>query len=146
MRKTNLSKIRKSNCYGRSDNTLTKLEGFISITNTNISIHFRELDEIIEELVSKMSSDITDNDITHDWAALIKNLNLFKSEIKLASMEQMEMALVDNEPMAYNLMEIYELLHEMMEQNDCYLATKVYRVLIKLFGKTFQGIANLMCT
>ena len=120
---------------------LIKLEYFKSITNTNTSIHFRELDEIIEELVSKKRSDKTDNE-----AALIKNLNLFKSEIKIASMAQIEMALLNSEPMGYNLLAIYWILEEMIEQNDCYLATKLFPVLMRLVGKSFQGSANLMRT
>ena len=90
-------------------------------------------------MVSKKRSDKTDNE-----AALIKNLNLFKSEIKIASMAQIEMALTP--PMAYYLNAIYENLDEMTEQNDCYLATKLFRVLMRLVGKSFQGSANLMRT
>ena len=57
---------------------------------------------------------------------------------------QIEMALTP--PMAYYLNAIYENLDEMTEQNDCYLATKLFRVLMRLVGKSFQGSANLMRT
>ena len=104
-----------------------------------MSILFRELDEIIEELVSKNKNKAYE-------IVLIKHLNLIKSEIKITSMEQMETALRNSEPMAYNFEAIYKALKEMIEQNECYLAIKVSRVLMEFFGKTFQGIANLMCT
>ena len=36
------------------------------------------------------------------------------------------------------------LVKDMLEKNDCYVATKVSRTLLKLVGKLFQGIANLI--
>ena len=61
-------------------------------------------------------------------------------------MAQLEMALQNAEPMGYNLLDIYSNLEEMIEQNDCYLATKLFPVLMRLVGKSFQGSANLMRT
>ena len=100
---------------------------------------FREINEIIEELVSKKWSDKTDTETT-----LIKYLNNIKYEIKIASMEKIEMKLGYYEPMGSYFMAIYNLLEEEIKQNNCYLATKVNRALLKLMGKFFQGNASLI--
>ena len=54
------------------------------------------------------------------------------------------MKLPYSEPMGSYFMAIYNLLEEEIKQNNCYLATKVNRVLVKLLGKCFQGIASLI--
>ena len=117
----------------------TKLEYFKSITNTNNSILFREINEIIDELVSKKRSDESDYETT-----LIKFLNLIKYEIKIASMEKIEMKLQNPEPKYDYLLGIYYFFEENIEHNNCYLAIKVNRVLLNLIGESFQGTANLI--
>ena len=78
---------------------------------------------------------------------LIKYLNLIKYEIKIVSIEKMEIKLQSSVPMVPMddyIVAIYYLLVEMIEKNDCYLATKVSRVLWQLLGKFFQGIGSLI--
>ena len=64
-------------------------------------------------------------------------------------MEYLPMEITDSfEPGEYvgtNYMDtISNQIKDMIEANDCYLATKLSRALFKLFGKFFQGIANPM--
>ena len=42
------------------------------------------------------------------------------------------------------MFDTYELLNEKIEYNECYVVTKVSQTLLKLVGRAFQGIANLM--
>ena len=53
--------------------------------------------------------------------------------------------MIDEKSMKDELMlDTYELLIEMVENNDCYVATKVSRTLLRYDGKIFQGTANLI--
>ena len=79
---------------------------------------------------------------------LIKNLKFIKNELQTnrwienESLDDMEQ---NNELMMSTVMlATGVLVKDMLEKNDCYVATKVSRTLLKLVGKLFQGIANLI--
>ena len=42
------------------------------------------------------------------------------------------------------MQDTFAMVNEMVKNNDCYVATKVSRTLMKLGGKVFQGISNLV--
>ena len=79
---------------------------------------------------------------------LIKNLKFIKNELQtnrwienesLDDMDQIEEFMILDV-----MLEISKLVIDRVEKNDCYVATKVSRTLLKLVGKLFQGIANLI--
>ena len=79
---------------------------------------------------------------------LIKNLKFIKNELQTnrwienESLDDMEQ---NNElTMSTVMLATGVLVKDMLEKNDCYVATKVSRTLLKLVGKLFQGIANFI--
>ena len=119
--------------------------------NSHISFLFRELNEIVKTIESRSSYD------THGYEIdLINNLKLIKNELqterwieewnKEELLFKMYMAtkIEEWQSMRSNMMKTLEIVEEMVENNDCYIATKVSRTFLKLGGKIFQGIANLM--
>ena len=79
---------------------------------------------------------------------LIKNLKVIKNELQMnrwIENESMDDMKQNDQLMMPNVM--YDtgiLVKEMVEKNDCYVATKVSRTFVKLIGKLFQGISNLI--
>ena len=79
---------------------------------------------------------------------LIKNLKVIKNELQTnrwienESVDDMDQ--IEEFMMLDVMLETSKLVIDMVEKNDCYVATKVSRTLMKLGGKVFQGIANLV--
>ena len=119
--------------------------------NSHISFLFRELNEIVKIIESRSNYDTNGYEMD-----LINNLKLIKNELqterwieewnKEELLFKMYMAtkIVEWQSMRSNMMKTLEIVEEMVENNDCYIATKVSRTFLKLGGKIFQGIANLM--
>ena len=121
--------------------------------NSHISFLFRELNEIVKIIESRSNYDTNGYEMD-----LINNLKLIKNELqterwieewnKEELLFKMYMAtkIVEWQSMRSNMMKTLEIVEEMVENNDCYIATKVSRTLLKLAGKVFQGISKLMIT
>ena len=111
--------------------------------NSHISFLFRELNEIVKTIESRSNYDA--NGYETD---LIKNLKAIKNELQTNTWignESMDDMQQNNQLMMPTVMlQTGILVKEMLEKNDCYVATKVSRALLKLVGKLFQGIANLI--
>ena len=105
---------------------------------------------MIEELESKHRSEKIDFYERHhffkydEYDELIENLNHIKNELKRTHMDKMERKL--ERTFVTHILAIHNVVDEMRKQNNCPLATRVSKVLLKLFGKFFQGIANLTST
>ena len=121
--------------------------------NSHSSFLFRELNEIVKIIESRSNYDTNGYEMD-----LINNLKLIKNELqterwieewnKEELLFKMYMAtkIVEWQSMRSNMMKTLEIVEEMVENNDCYIATKVSRTLLKLAGKVFQGISKLMIT
>ena len=132
-------------------NILNSTECPTFMINSHISFLFRELNEIVKIIESRSNYDTNGYEMD-----LINNLKLIKNELqterwieewnKEELLFKMYMAtkIVEWQSMRSNMMKTLEIVEEMVENNDCYIATKVSRTFLKLGGKIFQGIANLM--
>ena len=114
-------------------------------------------------IASRSNNDRNDYDID-----LIKNLNLIKTKLQrekwIENWNDDDLDLngkMDlDEMIEYNrkrhfdeiveqsirgqMIDTYKIVEEMVENNDCYVVTKVSRTVLKLVGKAFQGIAELI--
>ena len=106
--------------------------------NLHISFVFRELNEIVKIIDSR--STYNENGYEID---LLKNLNLIKNELQKERWNNFDET-IEVWMTLKTMFDTYELLNEKIEYNDCYVVTKVSQTLLKLVGRAFQGIANLM--
>ena len=106
--------------------------------NSHISFLFRELNEIIKTLESRSNYDKNGYEIV-----LIKNLKLIKNKLDNERWMNLDESM---RKIVHDTYQIFKTLFdgEMIKENDCYLATKMSRTFLKLVGKHFQGITNLM--
>ena len=108
--------------------------------DSHISLLFRELNEIVKIIASRDFKDTNGYEID-----LINNLKLLKNKMQKETWMDFDDLMIDEKSMKDELMlDTYELLIEMVENNDCYVATKVSRTLLRYDGKIFQGTAKMM--
>ena len=110
--------------------------------NSHISFLFRELNEIVKTIESRSKYDTNGYEID-----LIENLKLIKNKLQMErlNVEEILSNELSNEILkTCEISNTYDIVAEMRENNDCFIATKVSRAILKLVGKLFQGIANLM--
>ena len=106
--------------------------------NLHVSFVFRELNEIVKIIDSR--STYNENGYEID---LLKNLNLIKNELQKERWNNFDET-IEVWMTLKKMFDTNELLNEMIEYRDCYVVTKVSQTLLKLVGRAFQGIANLM--
>ena len=97
---------------------------------------------MIRELISKKGSDKTQLD-----TSVIEVLNGIKYKNDIDSMDNIEAKIQNYGTMPFR--EVYfrvinNFLKQEIKQKNCIIVTKVNRALLKLIGKSFQGIASLI--
>ena len=119
--------------------------------NSHISILFRELNEILSTIASRTNYDT--NSYVID---LIKNLKLIKNKLQTErwierwNEDELKRKMNSDYRIPRSIITQIDLVSglviEMIDNNDCYVATKVSRTLLKIAGKVFQGISKLIIT
>lgn len=134
--------------------------------NSTSHFIFRELNEIVGTIYKRLKtiesrSNLDNLDDGWEWSEyinLLQNLEFIKEKLRderwmLENLKKEEKFQYPEEYSEYSLFRIEfakimetadELVAEMVKNNDCDVATKVSRTLMKLAGKAFQGIVNLM--
>ena len=95
--------------------------------NSNILFLFREINEIVKRIQS-----IHENLEKEEKEENEESWKLY-SEYSLLDFDFIEMTA-----------KTYELVHELLKNNDCDVATRFSRRFINLTGNAFEGIVNLM--
>ena len=116
--------------------------------NSQISFLYRELSEILNTIESRIIY------VEGEEIDLLKNLELIKNKVQTERWiercyeDELERNMNSDEWIPRSILPqmalVNWILEDMVENKDCYVATKVSRTFLKLVGKVFQGIANLM--
>ena len=83
-----------------------------------------------------------EEELLHKWYSLNMMDEIIEYKWKFWDLENLDEMI--GQSLGTKIIETFEIREEMVENNDCYTATKVSRILLNLGGKIFQGITNLM--